>query len=83
MLIKVIHRIPSVYIAIDEIMEEQVDVVNALTIDRTLMVCKEDGIRKVEILETYADAESFHDQRYRLPEDPDIWGHDFIHLLTM
>ena len=33
-------------------MEEKVDVVNALTIDRTLMVCKKDSICKLEIFET-------------------------------
>ena len=64
----------------DEIMEEPADVVNAPTIDSSLMAYNEDGICKLEFFETCADAQFFHDQWYRRPKDPDMCGHDFLPL---
>ena len=71
----------------NEILDEPSDVANAPTIDDTLKVhmvkriYNEDGVWKLEFFETCADSDSFHDQWYRRPGDPDVCGHDSLPLI--
>ena len=83
---RILNGITSVYMPLDDVLNEPDDTGNAPKIVGTLEIHKivrsfnEDGICKLQFFQTAVDEAPFHEQWYRKDGDPDVCGHAALPL---